>query len=625
MKSPIHQSLEKPKELSQDGPLAKSARWQDKFPLWFWGFALFTVFISCIPYLYGAWNTKEGEMYLGLHMNLDDQMVYAAWTKQASEGRFFFENLFTTDPQLGKNVNFYFFTMGQLARWVWIPTAMHIGRIVFTILFLLQLLSFAKRVTGSPFAQKVLVVFAVFGAGLGWLFWKRYGQESPIDVWQPEAFTFPSLMTNTLFPVSLWLMFVVWNSILGARDSWRPVLPGALAAFFLTNIHTYDTLNIAIVGLGLLLCTISGKTFSKDWLIRASMIALAAVPPVLWFVYMRANDSVFAARAATPTFSPPIPLVVLGLGLLIPLAWLGMVFCTKRASLLSSSNLFLSLFLYLVLLSALHFAQKAWGAELDVRWTLAWVLFTFAFAIYGASFRITNPAQALLVTWSLIGIALLYYPGLFQRKLAMGLSIPFSMLAGLFVSQGLEQIRRFDYRRLFTLLILLLIGFTNLRWIHREIEMAQDNISITTLHPVYLDPELTKIIETLEKNRKKNDVLLSIPGFSRRTDEDEWELLLPDLNAIATGLTGIKTYAGHWSETSNYLEKRAELVNMLYAQGATRESANEILRRTGATYVIFPLGEKAEVISSPIPEDVLGAEWKLVEGGASYGLYHLAR
>lgn len=625
MKSPIHESTETPKELSEDGPLAKSARWQDKFPLWFLGLAFFIVFLSCIPYLYGAWKTNEGETYLGLHMNLDDQMVYAAWTRQASEGKFFFENLFTTDTQLGKNVNLYFFVIGQLARWIWIPVAMHIGRIVFTVLFLLQLFSFVKRVTGSPFAQKLLITFAVFGAGLGWIFWKRYGQESPIDVWQPEAFTFPSLMTNTLFPVSLWLMFVIWNSILGARDSWKPVLPGALAAFALTNIHTYDTLNIAVVGLGLLLCTISAKTFSKDWLIRALVIALAALPSVFWFVYLRANDPVFAARSETPTFSPPLPLVLLGLGLLIPLAWIGAVFCTKRTTPLTPSSLFLFLFAYVALLLALHFLHKAWGMNLDARWTLVWILLALAFAVYGASLRITNPAQTLLVAWSLLGIVLLYYPGLFQRKLAMGLSIPFSMLAGLLVSQGLEKIQRFDYRHLCTLAAIILLGATDLRWIQREIEMARDNISITTVHPIYLDLELTEIIEKLEKNRNTNDVLLSIPGYSRQVAEDEWELLLPDLNPIATGLTGIRTYVGHWSETPDYLEKRTALVNMLYSQGATMESATKILEKTKATYIIFPLGEKAEVISSPLPEDVLGSEWKLVAGGASYGLYHLER
>ena len=41
---------------------------------------------------------------------------------------------------------------------------------------------------------------------------------------------FPSMLTSGLFMAALCLILATFQCVLDARDSWRPVLPGALAA-----------------------------------------------------------------------------------------------------------------------------------------------------------------------------------------------------------------------------------------------------------------------------------------------------------------------------------------------------------------------------------------------------------
>ena len=61
--------------------------------------------LTCLPYLFLWGVTPPGMRFLGFVVNLDDQSVYLAWMKQASEGHFFLRNLWTADPQRGINVH----------------------------------------------------------------------------------------------------------------------------------------------------------------------------------------------------------------------------------------------------------------------------------------------------------------------------------------------------------------------------------------------------------------------------------------------------------------------------------------------------------------------------------------
>jgi hypothetical protein len=57
--------------------------------------------------------------------------------------------------------------------------------------------------------------------------------------------------------------------------------------------------------------------------------------------------------------------------------------------------------------------------------------------------------------------------------------------------------------------------------------------------------------------------------------------VIPDLNPVMVGLAGTRAYAGHWSETPNYAEKRSQLVDALRANDSVPR-----LKALGITHVI---------------------------------------
>ncbi len=513
------------------------------YPKWVWAFVFALLLLSSAPYIFGALIKPEGSTYFGVHTNFDDHAVYAAWTKQSAEGNFFFENRFAVEEQPKKTVHLYFWAIGKLASLTGIPLAMHIGKLLFTLLFSLSLYTLITKITKDDATQKWAFAGSLFFGGMGWLFWKNYGNSAPIDTWQPEAFIFPSVMTNGLFSVSLFLIVSCINSILDCRNSFFPAIKGATYLFFLTNIHTYDTLLLALICIPFLIFCIGKKLFSWSWFLRSSIVAAGAIPPILWFVYVRTVDSVFAARAATVTNSPPPIQIWLSIAVL---------FCLAMVGLLKSDK--------------------------------------------------SNPALLLVGAWAIVAPWVVYYPGLFQRKLAMGMGLPLGILSGLAIAFLLTTISSKTIKLAFGVLLAAILSASNLRWMIRESKMAELNLSNTTVHSIFADKSVTEILNYLRENKKESDVLIAMPGIPSQVTEDVFVLGIPDLNPVMTGWAGIKTYAGHWSETPNYLNKRQEVALALFVSSSTSQTAKPLLQKSNATYVILPNGPYRNALSTPGPE-----------------------
>lgn len=572
-------------------------------PNWFWAIAFIALLLSSAPYIFAIVNRPDGTLYLGVHWGFDDHAVYAAWAKQAQEGKLLFENRFTTDPQPGLTFQAYFLLIGNLSKLTGIPIAMHIGRLVFGLLFLFSLYRLVIRLSENSFTRAVMFSTAIFGAGTGYLYWARYlgdlGMNRPIDVWQPEAFTFPSLMTNGLFCAALWLMLVFWNALLDARSSAKAVIPGFLAILALTNIHTYDTLTIAIVGVGFLATQITAKNVTGAWLLRAGIMALGAVPSLAWFLYVRSKDPVFAARAETATISPSLYNILVGYGPLILLALLAFFLGRYRKETGESPGFGHSACTMLVtLLVALVLVQMQSGYSLDQPWlgVVPWLILALVGAFICAWLRPEVPAYGLMFAWIVMGLIALYYPGMFQRKLAMGLSIPIGLMAGASIAWLLERVEE-KSRASAALLAVLALSITSLRWIERDLHMIRDNVT-NTLHLVYWPAEVKQILDVLHEQAVPGEsIAIAPPGLWRKEivhseaggTHEEYQLDIPDLNPVLSGWGGVRTYAGHWSETPNYGERRAELLrNMIATEegGATPDRLDDFIRKVKADFVV---------------------------------------
>lgn len=577
--------------------------------------AILAGFLALVPYLFAAFvSGKMGATYLGMQMAVDDNMVYAAWMRQAMDGRFLFDNRFTTDSQPGLTIHVWFLVLGWIAKVFGIPLSLALTRALCSGLFVWMVYQLARRVSSDPYVQKIAVVVVTLGGGLGFLAWQDFGNafsgphalsgllggRLPIDVWQTEAFVFPSILANGLFMVSLCLILGIWICVLDARTSAKPVWKGALCFLVLMNIHSYDVLLVTLCLLGFLVASAASKTLDRVWVLRVVVMGLGAVPAALWFAYVLKNDVVFQSRAATLTYSPTFKQIAFGLLPLMGFAlwgWFNNIRTPvseeegQRAPAGDRQKALIAVGAMALLILGL-FAASSTHTDTNVAW-MGWPGFVaclasaFVVVWLGAT---AHPGKNLVLAWAAVGLVAPYFPALFQRKLAMGIEIPWALATscamGLFLT-GRDR----GMRNMAAIGAIVLLSGTSVRWLSREMDLAKGNVSSTTVHPVYMDQGVTQIMRTLVKQRGSHDVVLAMPGIATPLEGGGFAApYLPDLNPIASGLTGVYSIAGHWSETPNYGGLRGDATKFFL--GNTDPKWREsYVRNKGVRWIIAPLPE----------------------------------
>jgi len=585
--------------------------------------ALATILILLFPVLLGYLLAPAGTTFLGFPYNTDDHMVYAAWMRQAMAGHFFLDNRFTTDSQPGLTVHLYFFLLGQVARLTGIALACHLARISLAVGFVFLLFRLIKRLGFELYTNKLALILALIGGGVGFLVWHDFGQDVirdsakwmagitggklPTDVWQPEGFVFPSLLTNSLFALALCLIVTVFYAVLQARDSaagWMPVLIGALAMGFLMNVHSYDVLLVALVLVGLLATSLSRKQVSGVWLVRTVVIGLGALPAALWFQHVVSVDPVFAARAETETYAATFRAMILGY---LPLLLFGYG-CLLRRCLADEPRrkprvlgCAIAILVFVLLLVASIRSTEGYMLG-KAEWAGVFALTLAALSLMADE----EPTFNLFMSWALVGIVAIYFPGLFQRKLAMGLAIPWAVLSGTCLASVLKGLPR-STRNLATVVALLLFAMTSARWLARELHLENPNVNVaeTTLQPVYLQRDVERILAYLNARPDGRTIVVAMPGVPAGEKLEDGTIdyttpLVGDYNPILSGLSGVYTYAGHWSETPNYAQRRAETMRALFSARTTIEEQRAFLKSIDADFVMAPV--PGAIANLPTPD-----------------------
>jgi arabinosyltransferase C len=417
----------------------------------------------------------------------------------------------------------------------------------------------------------------------------------PTDVWQPEGFVFPSMLTNGLFMVSLCLIVGTMIAVLAAQKSNKSILIGAGAMLVLMNVHSYDVLVVLFALIGLLAMSAVRRQLTWPWVGRAVLIGLGAVPSALWFVHVLQLDPVFQSRAATETYSPNFRAVLFGY---LPMIAIGFVALVARPSAkgpekvrrYAGAAIVAAVFLAMAVFAAGH-TTDSYFMGLNA-WVAAFVSLLIGLALLADE----NPTWNLIASWAVLGTIAIYFPGLFQRKLAMGLAIPWGILAAIGLVQVTKNQER-NPRNLLAALVLILFSASSFRWLAREFVYLRTETSNTTIHPVYLTADVSKIMAYLNKLPGKK-VVAAPPGYATpqtgpdgQAAPDEFlKPLVPDLNPIASGLTGSYTFAGHWSETPDYDSRRNQLAQLFFGNESPSDRL-DIIHSIGVNYLIAPVPE----------------------------------
>ncbi len=568
-------------------------------------FAAVAAFIAVLPHLLALLFAQPGHQYIGAQFSTDDHMVYAAWMRQAMDGHFLFDNRFAVDPQPGITVNVFFFLLGLLAKVVTIPWASTMARAGFSALFIVLLARLVRPLTPNSAVGKLTLTLSMLGGGVGYVVWHTFGRDIvrpelvrtfgaimgghlPTDVWQPEGYVMSSMLTSSLFMASLCLIVFVFICILETKDSWKPVLGGSLSMAVLMNMHSYDVLMIALVAVAFLAASTVRKQITWAWVIRAACIGAGAVLPSLWFIHVLRTDAVFQLRAATPTFSPTFRQVLFGYLPLIILAFLAIA---KREG--GQKKLLGSGALALMLLGGFTLGN----GNPDAYWMSlgAWVALMIAAVGVVCLLADDDPVWNLIVAWAAIGTFAPYFPALFQRKLAMGLEIPWAVLASLGL-YALVSTHKGRSKLLITGVGVLACSASSLLWLIREAELARSDVSNTLTHPVYIGADTQKIIEHLQPDSSKHTVVLAMPGIRSPILEMDGSPLpdafntpfIPDLNPIVAGFAGVYSYAGHWSETPDYGRRHDD--SLRFFLPTTKDGfRRELIKRVKPDFIVAPM------------------------------------
>ncbi len=557
--------------------------------------ALAAAGLASLPALLGFLARPEGQTYLPFHLSLDDHMVYAAWMRQAIDGQLLFDNRFTTDPQPGLTFHLLFLVLGWIAKFVGIPLTLTIARIGFSYLAVRLLAEFLVRCGLESFTGKFALVTSIFGGGVAFLNWHTFGDaytrgpawltsllngRQPIDNWQPEAFVFPSMLTNGLFMAALCLILWTLNSVLDARHSWKPVIPGLIAFGVLMNVHSYDVAIIAMVLVGFLASLIASGQFEVKWAARSVVIGLGSIPAALWFVHVLANDPVFKARAETLTYSTDFRGILFGVLPLLALAVLALIRSDlDRVQKSVGAGLIAALVAWLI--ASTGGARDGFALS-SVGWAIALVLALGATAAVAKK----DIGWNLLWSWAMVSLVAPYFPALFQRKLSMMLAVPWAIIAAIGLANELKRMER-QPRNLVAALALAVVCLSSVFWLRRDLELVKLGVSKTVQHNLYLTRDETAIVAKLNEIGNGAGVV-AIPGVSDPAMDKQ--AFITDLSPILSGLTGVHTFAGHWSETPDYSARRGD-VTAFYIQQLTIDERLALLHRWGVEFVVAPRPE----------------------------------
>lgn len=508
--------------------------------------------LTMLPYLFGyallGANPARG-WFSWLGYNLDDGCVYLSWMRQAADGHFFQRNLFTTEPQSGRQFNLFFLLLGNVARFSHLPVVFvfHIARLLLGIALLRAVWWLLELLLTDARARRAAFLVVCFSSGLGWLpgLWQESGHDAPMDVWQPEAITFLSLYLNPLFVVSLLLMVgaLGWLLVAERERALRPALYAGLCALLLGNIHTYDVITLTAVWGGVLLVrTVAQRRFEVGAWGRALVAGALAALSTGYTFYLFKTEAVFAKRVAVETLSPPFLQYALGYGLVLVLAVIGVF---KRSGV------------------------QVVGQEPEH---------------LNARPPEHRTSTLFLVVWAVANFAVAYLPVSFQRKMLMGEHLPLSILAGI----ALCRVLPFCEGRRWTTglaLSILLLSLTNGRFLLRDMADFQRNRGNSGIQRPYLFAGELAALDWIRQNAPPGAPVQPLPWITR-TDDGRVAFFDTTVAALAPGLTGHPVHAGHWGETPDFGQTMGEWARFLWPD-TSEEARRDLLRRSRVRYLIF--------------------------------------
>jgi hypothetical protein len=510
--------------------------------------ALTILSLTSLPYIFGALSAPPDRHFMGFILNVSDHSQYLAWYK-AFQTHFLISNNLTPEPNPRVFFNLLWWTLGRFGYYTGLHYAVvyQIFRWVAGGFFLAAVYGFVSLILDDVLRRRTAFLVIALGAGFGWvLVLLKYTLTRgellfPLDVYIAEGNSFLCLMAYPHFAEAAGLILVVfWLLLVGEeRQRSRYAVFAGLAAHFLGWQHGYDLLIVWVVpaayaGLRLVL----ERRWPLYWVRALPIVVLLSWPPAVYAVLLTRLSPVWRevlAQFSNAGVYSPLPqhmVILMGLPLIAAVVTLVVsVFARLKAGSRSSP------------------AKK----------------------------------ELFVMTWFVIGWALVYVPADFQVHMINSWQVPIGLLAtmGLYRYVVPALRRRWSSSRVASLAgvaLLLLIIPTNLYlWAWRFYDLNRHD------YPYYLYRDEVAAMRWLGDQAAPEAVVLSAYDTGR----------------YVPSLASRRAFLSHWAQTVDFHEKR-DAVEEFFVEDTDDGRRQEILQEHGVAYVLHGPAEQA--LGSYTPE-----------------------
>ncbi|EKD49166.1 MAG: hypothetical protein ACD_63C00248G0001 [uncultured bacterium] len=450
-----------------------------------------TMIIVSVPSIYGLLTTPDHFIYTpNYNRATGDTYVYLSMIEETRQGNVTFHNLFTSEDHKPVLVNPFWLSVGFWSRTLSInPLFLIQAAKIILIPFTLSLIYITTSIFIKKRSTRMLSLLMTLGvSGFGYAYYRFFKPDiipnvftikfysTPTDIWLSEAYAMHSFYSSPHFQASicfLLLVFIFFMLGVEAANKKYIIISGILG-LVLAFFHPYEIIYIYFIFAAFIFIKFlsSKKNFfeaAKKYVSFFAIMFGISIPGLLYLVYTFLSEPALSSWAfQSQTTSPKFELYLLGFGITIPLAALGIIFSLKKL----------------------------------------------------------DNAKIFLFTWLILTFPLLYIPLPFNRRFAEGIFIPLGILSSIGVYKIYQLIvknksKTIKYATIVIFAVILCASLlpTQIYNFYAFIELQR----IYKMTPFYLEKTYDESFKWIKANSTSNDIVISghtegflIPAFTAR-------------------------------------------------------------------------------------------------------------
>jgi hypothetical protein len=304
------------------------------------GISILVVAMSALPYALGYFAAGPELEFGGFLINLDDSHSYVSAMQQGIAGGWRYQVLYTPEDHPGAYLHIFYILLGKLSMLISLSPVQtyHLCRLCCGLAMLAAAYLFLSLFLHTPQLRLAALSLIGFSSGLGWIVLSTGSADLqgllPLDFWLTDAYAFFTLFTFPHFAAAVALLLLFLTAVMKYLEGPRfgILILGAAALVGLAVIHPFTVLLVdGILAVYWVLLCLGRRAFPR--LETAAFIAwgLAPMPVVIYYFSAFLGDPVLANWSAQNVLpSPSLARLLLGYGLLVPLAAGGTLHIVRR-------------------------------------------------------------------------------------------------------------------------------------------------------------------------------------------------------------------------------------------------------------------------------------------------------